>query len=161
MINYLKQKFWSPYAAGAGIGILTILTVSLTGHYLGASSVFEHIAYFVSSFFFYGQTLPLIDWKTTFVISIFFGALASSKLSGIQEKGLPSIWTNTFGNSTQKRYIAAFVGGMLVLFGARIAGGCTSGHAVCGGMKLALTSWVFLLTLFVSSMITAFIIYKK
>lgn len=161
MISYLREKSWSPYAVGTGIGLLTIILAYTMNRFLGASSAYEGCGIFIESLLSGNQTISLVDWKTIFVVSIFFGSFVSSKLSGTQAKNLPSIWTKTFGNSKLNRYIAAFFGGMLVLFGARIAGGCTSGHAISGGMQLALTGWFFVLVLFVSGIITAFILYKR
>jgi uncharacterized protein len=48
-----------------------------------------------------------------------------------------------------------------MLFGARLAGGCTSGHGISGGLQLALSSWVFMISLFSSGIIIALILYPK
>lgn len=157
-MNYLKQKYWSPYIVGIGIAILSLITVYYFNTFIGVSSAFEQLGICMTSVC---DASGFINWKTIFVISIFFGALAASRLSGAQQTDLPSIWTKTFGDSKQKRYFAAFFGGILVLLGARIAGGCTSGHAISGTMKLAVTSWYFLFALFASGVITSFILYKR
>ncbi|MFT7288910.1 MAG: putative membrane protein YedE/YeeE [Halieaceae bacterium] len=62
---------------------------------------------------------------------------------------MPELWRSAFGPSRAKRYLASFVGGVLLLFGARLAGGCTSGHMISGISQLALSSFIFGVVTFV------------
>jgi uncharacterized membrane protein YedE/YeeE len=55
----------------------------------------------------------------------------------------------------------AGIGGVLVLFGARMAGGCTSGHGLSGGLQLALSSWVFLITMFIVGVLFAALLFRS
>jgi len=57
--------------------------------------------------------------------------------------------------------VHAFLGGALLLFGSRLAGGCTSGHMMSGISQLTIGSFVFGISIFVSGIITAHILYKK
>lgn len=50
------------------------------------------------------------------------------------------------------------IGGLLVGFGARLGGGCTSGHGVCGMARLSKRSIAATLTFMVSAIITVFIV---
>jgi hypothetical protein len=92
------------------------------------------------------------------------GAVTSRLLSKKQpdaDKGsMPALWTATFGPSQAKRYLASFAGGVLLLFGARLAGGCTSGHMISGISQLALSSFVFGVVTFVSAILMAKFIYR-
>jgi uncharacterized membrane protein YedE/YeeE len=45
-------------------------------------------------------------------------------------------------------------------FGARWAGGCTSGHGISGGLQLALSGWVAVMTFFASGIATAMLIFN-
>jgi len=103
----------------------------------------------------------IFNWKVLFVIGLFFGSLLASKLvkEKTPEKNL--LWKREYGASKMKRYVVAFIGGFLVMFGARIAAGCTSGHAISGGAQLSLTSWVFMIALFGTAIPVSFILYKK
>lgn len=56
---------------------------------------------------------------------------------------MPELWKATFGPSQTTRYVASFFGGVLLLFGARLAGDCTSGHLISGISQLALSSFIF------------------
>ncbi|MEJ7612578.1 MAG: YeeE/YedE thiosulfate transporter family protein, partial [Candidatus Fervidibacter sacchari] len=64
-----------------------------------------------------------------------------------------------FGTDRGKRYLVAFVGGFIMLFGARLAGGCTSGHMISGISQLALSSFIFAVTIFLTGMLTAKALY--
>ena len=46
-----------------------------------------------------------------------------------------------------------------MLFGARMAGGCTSGHGISGGLQLALSSWTFFFAMFASGTFMAFTLF--
>jgi uncharacterized membrane protein YedE/YeeE len=52
-----------------------------------------------------------------------------------------------------------FLGGGLMAFGARMAGGCTSGHGISGAMQLSVGSWVALLGFFVGGVATAMLLF--
>jgi hypothetical protein len=47
------------------------------------------------------------------------------------------------------------------MFGARLAGGCTSGHGISGSLQLALSGWVFFASVFVSGILTALMLFGK
>ncbi|MEZ5325145.1 MAG: YeeE/YedE thiosulfate transporter family protein [Verrucomicrobiales bacterium] len=74
---------------------------------------------------------------------------------------VPSVWEEYHGTSVGKRMVAAFFGGAILLYGARMAGGCTSGHGISGTMQLALSSWVFFPVMFVTGIITARLLFRK
>ena len=59
------------------------------------------------------------------------------------------------------RLVAAFFAGALMMFGARLAGGCTSGHGISGNLQLAVSSLVFTATLFAAAIITALALYAR
>jgi len=68
---------------------------------------------------------------------------------------VPSEWARRFGVMPGRRLLWSFVGGFLLLFGARFGGGCTSGHMISGVSQLAVSSFLFSGALFVSGIITA------
>ena len=53
------------------------------------------------------------------------------------------------------RYRDAFIGGVLIVFGARLAGGCTSGHIISGMTQLAVSGFIFAATVFGGGMLAA------
>ncbi|MGB0431458.1 MAG: YeeE/YedE thiosulfate transporter family protein, partial [Bacteroidia bacterium] len=65
------------------------------------------------------------------------------------------------GNNKRQRIIWAFLGGFVLIFGARMAGGCTSGHILSGGMQMAISSMVFAVFTFAGLLLTGRIFYGK
>lgn len=58
-------------------------------------------------------------------------------------------------HTPRARYLTAFGGGFLILFGARLAGGCTSGHIISGLTQLAASAFIFAAAVFGAGMLTA------
>lgn len=170
MLSGLFTSVWSPYAVGIGIGILSWFTFLVSDKPLGCSTSFATLfgilekgirGEAVSDRLYYRKVKPVIDWQVLFVTGIFFGALLSALLSGdFMILAVPKIWEAQFGGELWKRFITGFFGGMLVGFGSRWAGGCTSGHGISGTLQLALSSWVAVGCFFFSGIITANIIYR-
>jgi uncharacterized membrane protein YedE/YeeE len=55
--------------------------------------------------------------------------------------------------------VGAFIGGVILMFGARLAGGCPSGHGLSGNMQLAVSGLLALVFFIVGGMATARILY--
>jgi hypothetical protein len=73
---------------------------------------------------YFSKEKPIVEWQWMFVAGIFLGALASSLASGsFRVQALPDSWRERFGPSVAKRAAAAFAGGAVAMFGARLAGG--------------------------------------
>lgn len=58
------------------------------------------------------------------------------------------------------RAMAAFVGGIIAMFGARLADGCPSGHGLSGGLQLAVSGYIALACFFIGGLISANLLYK-
>lgn len=73
----------------------------------------------------------------------------------------PNWWRHNHGDGRAKRYLMAFAGGFLILFGARLAGGCTSGMFASGWAQLAVGAVPFTIGLFGAGMIAARLVYPR
>ena len=62
--------------------------------------------------------------------------------------------TSPSETTPRRRYMDAFLGGFLIIFGARVAGGCTSGHIISGMTQLALSGFLFAAAVFGAGIIT-------
>lgn len=105
-----------------------------------------------------------INYSFIFVLAMMLGAGVSSFLrKGVsaEEKTMPAIWRANFGDSALKRYAVAFAGGFIVLYGARLAGGCTSGHMMSGMMQTAISGYVFAAGAFAAAIPTALFLFKS
>jgi hypothetical protein len=176
MNNPLKLTSWSPFAVGAGIGMLSWFAFATADHPIGITTAFEHSAALGLKDALKGQTSqpdyyaaktlegkpPKIGWEWMLVVGVFVGALLSSWSSGDRSRvTVPSLWRWRFGGSSAKRLSVAFIAGALMMFGARLAQGCTSGHGISGTLQLALSSWVFILLAFGVAVATAFLVYGR
>ena len=89
------------------------------------------------------------------------GAFLSSYLSGtFHILWVPSLWEATFGSSAPLRVLAALAGGILLGFGARWAGGCTSGHGISGSIQLSLASMITAACFFAGGIAVALLLYR-
>ena len=96
------------------------------------------------------------------VAGIAIGALLSVKLSGARRQSISPIWQRALGSaSPARRYTVAFFGGFIMLFGARIADGCTSGHGLSGMAQLAVGSTVAVAAMFVGGIATATLVLRR
>ena len=163
------MKQWSPYVVGAGIGVLSWFTFLVSRKALGCSTAYVRTAGMIEKFFRGGKTLarlyyqkykPAVDWQWMLVLGIFLGALLSALLSGSWDlRWVPPLWRQAFAGSVYARLAVAFCGGALMGFGARWAGGCTSGHGISGAMQLAVGSWITTICMFAGGMAVAFLLY--
>lgn len=160
---------WSPYLAGGLSGLVSIFAVVTADKFLGASTTFVKTTGMIEQVFspervsvmdYFIKEAPKIDWQWMFVVGIFIGALISAATSkSFQWKAVPDMWAGRFGLSVPKRAIAAFVGGAVAMFGARLADGCPSGHGLSGSLQLAVSGLIALVCFFIGGMIMVRIIY--
>ena len=176
MIIFSAER-WNPYLAGSLVGVLATLTVLLSTvilekpKYLGASTTFVRVAGLaeqtistehVAPNAYYSKTKVKVDWQMMVVAGIFLGALLASRLGGSSHlETVPPIWRDRFGDSAVLRAVAACIGGAVLLFGARLAGGCPSGHGLSGNMQLAVSGLLALVFFIFAGVITARLIYGK
>lgn len=105
-----------------------------------------------------------LNYGIAFVLSIFLGGFLGRVFSP-KDKGtmqqIPACHQKNFGNKITQRYLLSFIGGVLVLWGARLAGGCTSGHMMSGMMQTSISGYFFALGAFITAIPTATLLYKK
>lgn len=165
------QELWSPYLAGGLLGVVGLLAVGLSNHLLGASGGFENLAGILgkavapASFnnVYFNYVMPAeITWNVILLVGIFFGGMLAALTAGtLRWRSMPDKqWTEVFGSSRAKRWGIAFLGGAVLQYAAGIAGGCTSGLAISGGMLLAPAAFLFIAGMFASGILTAWVIYR-
>lgn len=106
-----------------------------------------------------------LNYSFIFVLSMILGSFLSSTTKGPtpspSDRTAPEIWRNKFGPQSSRRYIASFAGGALVLFGARLAGGCTSGHMMSGIMQTSISGYMFTAGAFLAAIPLAIYMYGR
>ncbi len=165
------KPYMSPYVGGFVVGVILFLSFFLAGKGLGGSGSLtrftsvvmnqiapehtDNLSYFQQ--YLTGPNHALDDWLVYMMVGVFFGAILSGKINGrLRAEVLrgPNI-------SSSKRLLFAFLGGILVAQGARLAGGCTSGHALTGGAMLGVAGWLFFISVFASGYIVAYFMRKQ
>jgi len=176
IMHYFHKELWSPFVAGALLGVVGVLAVLLSNSLLGASGAFENLAgMFVKAvapkvfdnMYFNFIMPPGITWGVILLIGVFFGGMIGAATSSTLKWGKKDAansdpqWKKIFGPQTWKRWVLAFVGAIILEYGAGIAGGCTSGLAISGGMLLAPAAFLFIAGMFASGILTALVVYRK
>jgi uncharacterized membrane protein YedE/YeeE len=161
-LEFISQP-WPWYVAGPLIGLTVPLLLLLGNKAFGISSSLRHVcaACIPGKVPFFQYDWKKEVWNLYFVAGVFFGGVLSALLlldgeavqvapslaahlagfgitdfSGLVPNDLFS-WESLF---TARGFILMVVGGFLVGFGTRYAGGCTSGHSITGLSNLQWTS---------------------
>ena len=106
---------------------------------------------------------PGLTWSGILLVGVFFGGMIGAWSSRTWKLRLNSDeqWKQVFGPSWPKRWLLAFLGAIVLEIGAGIAGGCTSGLAISGGMLLAPAAFIFIGAMFASGIATAWLVYGR
>lgn len=176
ILDYIRKDTWSPYVAGILLGLVGILAVWLSNSLLGASGAFENLAGMVgkalapalfNNIYFNFIMPPGITYGVILLVGIFFGGMMGAATSGTLKWGKKDAplsdeqWKHIFGPQTWKRWALGFIGAIILEYAAGIAGGCTSGLAISGGMLLAPAAFLFIAGMFASGILTALAIYRN
>ncbi len=114
---------FTPVSAAIGgglIGLSAVLLMLLTGRIAGISGIFGGLLDFRSED---------KDWRIAFIAGLTLAPLIAGWMGyGMPPPELPASWA------------VIIAAGLLVGFGARLGGGCTSGHGICGVARLSVRS---------------------
>ncbi len=176
-IEWIKQP-WPWYVAGPLIGLIVPLLLLIGNKAFGISSSLRHVcaACLPANIPFFRYDWKKEIWNLFFVAGIVIGAVLVTQLfsnpnpielnpklaADLQAHGISNfrgmVPTELFSwNSllTVKGIIMIVIGGFLVGFGTRYAGGCTSGHAIMGLSNLQLPSLIATISFMVGGFIVA------
>lgn len=95
----------------------------------------------------------LVRPETFLVIGLLIGGLLGARRDGTRAPKIENPHAGTMSNT--RRYTEAFLAGFLILFGARLAGGCTSGLIISGMQQLSIAGFVFAAGVFATGIGTA------
>ena len=163
LIGSTKRALW----IGAAIGLLNmaITNIFVSNRPIGASTSYPYISALLfdlqnSTYF------KLIDvpgaWEMWFVLGGFIGSLCIAIWTKkFKIHSVPALWARYQGKSSIKRLTYSFLGGFILILGARIADGCASGHILSGNMEMAISSFVFAICVALSYFIFTKYFYIK
>ncbi|MDO9631336.1 MAG: YeeE/YedE thiosulfate transporter family protein [Humidesulfovibrio sp.] len=171
MLGTARGKPWNPYVAGALAGLLLVASLYASGKYFGASTTFVRAAGMleqtvaaerVAQMPYFMKEMPKVDWQWMFVVGIVLGSCVASLASGtFRIQAVPDRFAARFGPSVLRRSGVAFAGGVVAMFGARLADGCPSGHGLSGTLQLAASGYVALVCFFLGGVVVARLLYGK
>ncbi|MES2678397.1 MAG: YeeE/YedE family protein [Bacteroidota bacterium] len=179
-MNFLTQP-WPWYIAGPLIGLMVPLLLLMGNRAFGISSSLRHFCAMCiptkAKFFQYDWKAE--SWNLFLALGIIIGGLISGYLLGnpnpvqisdsaiesMNQLGIkdysglvPSEIFNFSSLLTLRGFILIVVGGFLVGFGTRYAGGCTSGHSIMGMSNLQLPSLIATCCFFAGGMLMTWVI---
>jgi len=102
-------------------------------------------------------------WEGVMLLGGLFGGFITSVFitKTFRISVIPSGWKAYKNNSVTSRLIWSFISGFLLIVGARLAGGCTSGHFLSGMSQTAFSSMIFGGVVLVSLIVTGKLFYSK
>ncbi|MHB8381515.1 MAG: YeeE/YedE thiosulfate transporter family protein [Candidatus Binataceae bacterium] len=169
-LNYkyvTSLDFYSAPMLLSGLAVALVVTGSIVLHQtFGESTTYSWLVGRIwMPDFDYSQTVfRRIGWEPFSSLGTFAGALTASVLFtrrfGRFKQTIPPSWRGLVGAKYWPRSLASFGGTFLVLFGARMANGCTSGHILSGGLQMSLSGLVFAVAVSVSMILTARLLYE-
>ena len=136
----------------------------LSNRIIGASTAYPYVADVITGNTgndYYSKIKAPGQWEVFFLAGAFVSGIIISLLrKEFKITLIHSSWEKYKGNSATKRIFWSFLGGFILIFGARMAGGCTSGHVLSGGMQLAVSSLVFAIFVFAGLLLTGKFFYQ-
>jgi hypothetical protein len=129
----LRNAELAPYVTGGLLGLLFAISLVALGHPVGVS----------------GAIRNLVDLRVTWQVWVLVGvACGAAAVARRNLSVVPAAWAARYGRSIALRWGVAFLAGVVLQLGASIAGGCTSGLALSGGIVLSPGAFVFMAAMF-------------
>jgi uncharacterized membrane protein YedE/YeeE len=146
------------------IGLLVVLAIFLH-QIFGESTTYSWFAgqLFLPTLDYSNVVTRTLGWEPFSDIGTLLGALVAALFVSRHFQGfrpiVPPSWRNRFGLHPWKRALGSFGGFFVMMFGARMTDGCTSGHILSGGVQMAASAWVFAIAVFIGMTTTARAVY--
>jgi uncharacterized membrane protein YedE/YeeE len=164
-LEKVNDRTW--IVAGVGIAILNCIVFLKSGmdRPIGASTAYPYLAdaiFGMTENDYFNKIEKAGNWEVIFLGGTFLSGLILSLIrKQFKIQLIHDNWKKYRGINPGSRIFWAFTGGFILIFGARMAGGCTSGHVISGGMQLAVSSLVFAVFVFAGLLLTGKFFYKK
>jgi uncharacterized membrane protein YedE/YeeE len=161
LLHHLQPYPWA--VGGFAIGAITLLLLWLTNQRLGISTGFENLCGLVlkAPYFRRSEISSSNGWRLPFLGGLVVGGFLSAATSG----GWAPFWDlgmfdTAIGWGPAGKLAWMFCGGLLIGFGTRMAGGCTSGHGIFGLSNLERASLEATLAFMAAGIVTSNLVYR-
>jgi len=101
-------------------------------------------------------------WEGVMLLGALFGGFITSVFitKSFRFSLMPTAWKKYKNNSISSRLMWSFIAGFIMIIGARMAGGCTSGHFLSGMAQTAISAMIFGVVVIISLLITGRLFYN-
>lgn len=146
------------YIAGPALGLLVVGFFLFTNQPLGATGAYVETARTVR------RQQGAVSWRAFYFVGIALGGFIAVQLKDVgfdPRTGYDVLVGDRAGDLGLSLPVAAvfiFVGALIMGYGARMAGGCTSGHGICGTAQRSPASWAAMITFMATAVMTTFVI---
>lgn len=136
--NSLDIVIWAGWIGGIGVGAYAVLQYWLTGRQLGCSAAYGSACGIVSkaAFFQSEEMKPKDNWRIWFLLGLPLGGVVAVLTSPDANYeftfSMGALYDQVLPDSLWAKGPVLIIGGIFMGLGARMAGGCTSGHAING-----------------------------
>ena len=157
------------WVGGILMSLLLLLTFSIFGadRPIGASTYVPYLAGVIfnldpDNYSYLQEVKSAGSWEGIMLLGALFGGFVTSVFltKTFRLTLIPSGWKQYKNNSIVSRLSWSFISGFMMIIGARLAGGCTSGHFMSGMSQLALSAMVFGGVVMVTLLITGRLFYN-
>jgi len=161
ILNDVSPVHWA--IGGAAIGAITLTLLFVGNRRLGVSTGFENICALVvdAPYFRRESLLAASSWRLPLLGGLVIGGFLSALLGGGWEPTWDlGVFDAEIGWGAAAKVAWMFAGGLLIGFGTRLGGGCTSGHGIFGLSNLEIPSLVTTVCFMVGGIVTTNLIYR-
>jgi len=168
----VRKAVFPWWLAGLVLGLVQVLAVALEGP-LGVSTQFVVVEGMAAKQVMpeYAESHPLLSQEKYHTLGYGFwldaGLVAGAFMAAVvtlrwRPRATTVWWKLNRGRSDYLgRFVFGFVGGFLILLGARLAHGCTSGQFASGWALLSLSVVPFTIMMFLGGLLTAWLVYPR
>jgi uncharacterized membrane protein YedE/YeeE len=161
ILNHLQPYPWA--VAGLALGAITLLLLWVTNKRLGISTGFDNLCALAvqTPYFRRMEIRGSQGWRLPFLAGLVLGGVSSA----VTSSGWSPFWDlgvfdTTLGWSRAGKLAWMFAGGLLIGFGTRMAGGCTSGHGIFGLSNLERSSFAATLSFMAAGVVISNLVYR-
>ena len=154
---------WHWAVGGGAIGLITLTLLYIGNRRLGVSTGFENLCAIVVNAPYFRR--PSVKGSNSWRLPLLGGMLIGGFISALSTGGREPFWDlgmfdSEIGWGAPGKVVWMFVGGVLIGFGTRLAGGCTSGHGIFGLSNLEVPSMVSTVAFMAAGVVTTNLIYR-
>ncbi|MBJ68817.1 MAG: hypothetical protein CL463_02845 [Acidimicrobiaceae bacterium] len=151
MFDLLPERVpW--FIVGPSLGVLIVLFFLVMNQPLGASGAYVHSLKLVQ------RKADVVVWRIWYFLGIFLGGILTTQILRDTGKVRSGYAAMTEVIQTGPTVLLVFIGAVVMGYGAKVAGGCTSGHGMCGTSQRSVASMVATGTFMTTAILTTLLV---